>query len=307
MTTLEWSPDGSLLATGAYDGVARVWSRDGALKATLARHTGPVFALRWSRRGDLLLTSSADGTSVVWDAAAGAAREVFSFDGAVMDSDWRGAGSFAACTSDNAIHLCKLHGGGGQAGGGQAGGKPVRTWTGHASEVNAVRWDPSGQLLASCSDDATAKIWSPAQAAPVATLAAHEKEVYTLKWAPAGKGSANPSLPSMLATASFDGTARIWDGATGACLHTLRGPAGGAGGAGGDDHGVYAVAWAPSARLLATGSIDGAVRVWSVATGRLLRSYNAGGGVFDVAFDRTGTKLAVSTNAKVVHVLDLKY
>ncbi len=30
VTTLDWNGDGSLLATGSYDGLARIWSRDGA-------------------------------------------------------------------------------------------------------------------------------------------------------------------------------------------------------------------------------------------------------------------------------------
>jgi transducin (beta)-like 1 len=169
-----------------------------------------------------------------------------------------------------------------------------------------VRWDPSGKLLASCSDDATAKVWQANRDAPVHSLTAHVKEVYTLKWSPTGPGSSNPGLPLMLATASFDGTAKIWDGATGACRHTLqhfsdpdRGRAG--------DHSVYSVAWAPGAQLLATGSIDSTVRVWSVADGKLLRTYKAAGGVFDVCWDKPGTRLAVSTNAKVAHVLDLRY
>lgn len=173
-------------------------------------------------------------------------------------------------------------------------------------QVNAVRWDPSGKYLASCSDDATARIWSPKQDAPVHSLTAHCKEVYTLKWSPTGSGSANPALPLLLATASFDGTAKIWDAATGACLHTLqhysdpdRGKAG--------DHSVYSVAWAPNAKLLATGSIDGGVRIWSVPDGALLRRYDAAGGVFEVCWDKGGGRLAVSTNAKVAHVLDLRY
>lgn len=29
---------------------------------------------------------------------------------------------------------------------------------GHTDEVNAIKWDPSGNLLASCSDDYTAKV-----------------------------------------------------------------------------------------------------------------------------------------------------
>ena len=31
VTTLDWNGDGSLLATGSYDGIARIWSSNGAL------------------------------------------------------------------------------------------------------------------------------------------------------------------------------------------------------------------------------------------------------------------------------------
>jgi hypothetical protein len=53
----------------------------GKLKATLERHTGPVFALRWNKRGDLLLTSSADESTVVWDVATSSVKQQFSFHG----------------------------------------------------------------------------------------------------------------------------------------------------------------------------------------------------------------------------------
>jgi transducin (beta)-like 1 len=36
--------------------------------------------------------------------------------------------------------------------------RPVKTFHGHQNEVNAIKWDPQGRLLASCSDDMTLKV-----------------------------------------------------------------------------------------------------------------------------------------------------
>ncbi len=73
-----------------------------------------------------------------------------------------------------------------------------------------------------------------------------------------------------LATASIDGTARLWDVATGHPLHTLT------------DHtnevigvptnGVYGVAFSPNGHTLATTSGDGTARLWDVATGHPLHT-----------------------------------
>ena len=50
-------------------------------------------------------------------------------------------------------------------------------------EVNAIQWSPSGRLLASCSDDKTAKIWSVDQNSNDGRLlhdyTDHEREVRT--------------------------------------------------------------------------------------------------------------------------------
>ena len=53
-------PDGSQVATGSYDGVARLWSREGELSATLSRHSGPIFALKWNSKGNYIVTGGVD-------------------------------------------------------------------------------------------------------------------------------------------------------------------------------------------------------------------------------------------------------
>ena len=56
----------------------------------------------------------------------------------------------------------------------------------------------------------------------------------------------------LLATASKDKTARLWDPATGECLRTLTG----------HDDFVRGVAFSPDGRLLATASNDKTARLW---------------------------------------------
>lgn len=67
------------------------------------------------------------------------------------------------------------------------------------NEVNAIKWDPQGNLLASCSDDMTLKIWSMKQETCVHDLQAHSKEIYTIKWSPTGPGTPNPNMNLILA------------------------------------------------------------------------------------------------------------
>ena len=37
VTSLDWNCDGTFLATGSYDGFARIWTTDGRLSSTLGR------------------------------------------------------------------------------------------------------------------------------------------------------------------------------------------------------------------------------------------------------------------------------
>ena len=58
--------DGSLLAMGAYDGVARIWTSKGDLRdlrSTLVQHLGPIVALKWNPKGSYIVTGGVDKVS----------------------------------------------------------------------------------------------------------------------------------------------------------------------------------------------------------------------------------------------------
>ena len=81
VTTLDWNGgEGSMLATGSYDGAARIWDAEGNLVNTLSKHKGPIFfSLKWNKKGDYLLSGSVDKTAIVWDAKTGDAKQQFDF------------------------------------------------------------------------------------------------------------------------------------------------------------------------------------------------------------------------------------
>ncbi|XP_017460595.1 PREDICTED: F-box-like/WD repeat-containing protein TBL1Y, partial [Rhagoletis zephyria] len=164
VTSLDWNSDGTLLATGSYDGFARIWTTEGRLASTLGQHKGPIFALKWNKKGNYILSAGVDKTTIIWDASSGTCTQQFAFHNApALDVDWQTNHSFASCSTDQCIHVCKL-----------GSDRPVKTFVGHINEVNAIKWCPSGRLLASCSDDMTLKIWSMSQDSTVHDFQAHQ-------------------------------------------------------------------------------------------------------------------------------------
>jgi len=286
VTSLDWNCDGNLLATGSYDGYARIWSTSGKLEKTLGQHKGPIFALKWNKTGNYILSAGVDRTTIIWDSATGNCKQQFAFHSApALDVDWKSEESFASCSTDKQIHVCQL---------GQD--RPVKSFQGHTNEVNAIKWDPQGKFLASCSDDMTLKIWSMDRDTSVHDLSAHQKEIYTIKWSPTGPGTNNPNMSLVLASASFDSTVRLWDVERGTSVHCLTR----------HKEPVYSVAFSPDGKFLASGSFDKCVHIWSTQSGQLVHSYKGTGGIFEVCWNSKGDKVGASASDGTVFVLDLR-
>ncbi|MEU7588008.1 WD40 repeat domain-containing protein [Micromonospora sp. NPDC049230] len=118
-----------------------------------------------------------------------------------------------------------------------------------------------------------------------AVLSGHTDAVRGVAWATDG---------AHLATASRDGTARIWHADTGTVVRVLRGHTGM----------VDAVDWSPDATHVATASRDGTVRVWDAATAATVAVLTCADVARGVAWSPDGSRLAASSQDRTVQVWD---
>jgi WD40 repeat protein len=118
------------------------------------------------------------------------------------------------------------------------------------------------------------------------TLKGHTSVVLGLSLSPDGR---------QLASASADGTVKVWDAATGRLVRTFKG----------HDGFVYSVCFSPDGKRLASASMDKTVKVWDAATGKELLSLKGHKASVDsVCFSPDGRRLASGSGDKTVKLWD---
>jgi WD40 repeat protein len=117
------------------------------------------------------------------------------------------------------------------------------------------------------------------------TLTGHSDWVTGAAYSPDGR---------RIATASKDGSARIWDAATGKQIMALS-----------QGHWVTSAAFSADGRRLVTASSDGRARVWDAATGRLIQTVGDGKAwMTSAAFDPTGDRIVTASRDKTARIWD---
>lgn len=255
VTAIAFSPDGALTATGSWDRTARIWdAASGAHVTTLSGHGDWVTAVTFSANSSTVIaTASDDRTARTWDVSTGAHRMTFiGHESGVNAVAFSPDGALIATASrDRTARIWNA-----------STGKQRNILTGHDDWVTAVTFSPLGTQIATASHDRVVRLWrvtdtsgsrvprllpTSNEQSPTVTLSGHQASVRDVAFSPNG---------AWLASASDDGTARIWSVKGGPARLTFTG----------HDGPVKAVTFSPSGALIATASEDGTVRIWDAET-----------------------------------------
>jgi WD40 repeat protein len=277
VTAVDWSRDGTRIATASTDHTARIWDASTYSRLLVLRHDDEVRAVAWSPDGTRVATMSTDRSARIWDAAT--ARPLVTMRGhseAGWGVTWSPTGDRVATSSNDCTTRIWD----------ASTGAALITLRGHEDHTEEAAWSPDGARIATVSSDASLRIWDTASGSQLMVLKNHERNVRGVAWSPDGM---------RLASSSNDATIRIWDADSGAELLVLRG----------HGHTVGAVAWSPDGTRLATASSDRTIRIWDGRLGTELLVLHARNiSPFRVSWSPDGTVVAAATDDRTAQIWD---
>ncbi|KAI9871921.1 MAG: hypothetical protein M1830_002292 [Pleopsidium flavum] len=213
VTALSWSPDGEYLAVATRNmesgwmGEVTIWTKAGVMRDVLPAAQDMMLALRWNSSGSLLLGVASSGKAsgiVIWDPSTGQALQPLELESTVVDAAWTGNSQFFVCGEDTIIrfninddHTISA----------------IYNYTTQEIRRNwsMISFDPVSVTIAVAAEE-TACLGIIDSTFNIRTTITHTDPLTALSYQPHPNPSTHsPTDPRLLATASLDGTLKIWD------------------------------------------------------------------------------------------------
>ncbi len=316
--SMAFSPDGTILASGGFDGKLRLWDLSTSRqRALLKGHTEQIANVVFSPDGTLLASYSVDSKIIVWDVETRSQRASLTSQGQVQSLIFSPDGTMLAygghgmtvrlwdtVTGEERAELTEHTGvlnlafspdGAMLVSSGLIG--TVRLWDVESESSGIFReragwimnmaYSPDGATLATYAWDGALRLWETTTGNLNAELATHTSPVTSVAFSPDSK---------TLVSGGEDGGVRLWDVRTNSLRATLWGHV----------TRVFSVAFSPDGRLVASGGFDRTVRLWDVVSGRQIALFTGHENfVRGVAFSPDGKLVASGSTDETVRLWDV--
>ena len=279
ISSIGYSPDGSLLATGEGDGRVVIWRTVDQKPIVIIKEasTSWVMAVDFIHDGKYLATEGCAGEINIRDVTTGElVRVLKGHKGIVWTLQTSPTDNLLISGGlDTTLILWDL-----------TSYKPRYCLTGHTQQINAAVFSPDGNQIASVSVDKTLCIWDT-HTGKLLTIWPCETEPQCISFSPDGH---------YLAIGGNDGTINIWSLQTRQVELKFQA----------HKYWVSSVAFSPCGNYLASGSADATTKLWNPQTGQLLRIATVYTSlVWSLAFSPDGHYLAVGSNDHTIRLWEM--
>jgi WD40 repeat protein len=223
IASVRFSPDGKTIAVGNEEGKLIIWKRDGTRIKTLS-HGDSIYAIAGTSDGNILASTGKDGIIKLWSRDGNLIKSIGDRRSQIYSLCFSEDGEIIAVGDrDGTIALWKRD------------GTLLKRWKAHVSDVNSLIFSPDGVAIASGGGDNLVKVWKR-DGTIITALKWHRDSVMSVDFSRDGQ---------TLVSGGLDNATALWMwSVSDKPITTLSGR----------DNRVYSVSFSPDGETIASGN-----------------------------------------------------